>query len=217
MYENKNQDYFSNIRTDLISLIPENFRMCNVMEIGCGNGATLKTLKQMGIAKTTTGVELFPSEQNHYDTLDYFYSDDVEKLIFPEHLSGSFDIIILADVLEHLIDPWLVLKKISALLSENGKILVSLPNVRHYSVIKSIAWDGTFKYTDTGILDRTHLRFFCKKNIIELFESAGLKLDYITSTFDQETYKSKKYWVNKLTFNLFHDFFVYQFLAVGKK
>lgn len=217
MYENKEITYFSYIREDLINLIPKTFRACNVLEIGCGNGATLQKLKEIGIANKTTGVELFPSKDNFYDTIDHFLSANVEEIIFPSYMHNSFDIILLGDVLEHLVDPWETLKKVSSLLKAEGRIIVSLPNIRYYTVLKSIIFNGDFKYEEAGILDKTHLRFFCRKNIIELLENADLKVDIVTSTFDQETMKSKKYLLNKITFGLFHDFFVYQFLAVARK
>ncbi|MBD3809812.1 MAG: class I SAM-dependent methyltransferase [Sulfuricurvum sp.] len=217
MYENKEITYFSYIREDLINLIPKTFRACNVLEIGCGNGATLQKLKKIGIANKTTGIELFPSEDNFYDTVDHFFPENVEQMAFPSYMNNSFDIILLGDVLEHLVDPWSTLKKVSTLLKAEGRIIVSLPNIRYYTILKSIIFNGDFKYEEAGILDKTHLRFFCRKNIIELLENADLKVDIITSTFDRETIKSKKHLLNKITFGLFHDFFVYQFLAVARK
>lgn len=217
MYETKEKNYFMNIRNDLIGLIPEAFRECNVLEIGCGNGATLYKLKQLGIAKTSTGVELSPSKDNYYDTIDYFFAENIEEIVFSSFMHNSFDIIILGDVLEHLIDPWLTLKTISNLLKNEGIIILSIPNFRYHKVIKSILFDGDFKYEEAGILDRTHLRFFCRKNIIELLNKSNLKIDIMTSFFDQETSKSKKFWLNKLTFKFFHDYFIYQFLIVAKK
>lgn len=217
LYDDKNQDYFSSVREDLISLIPVGFKGCNVLEVGCGSGATLYRLKQLGIAGTTSGIELFASKDNYYDFIDRLFSENIETIIFPAQLHGAFDIIILGDVLEHLVDPWSSLKKISKLLAIDGLIITSIPNIRYYSVIKSIIFDGDFKYKERGILDKTHLRFFCKKNIVELLENADLKINLITSSFDKETIKSKKYWLNKITFGIFHDFFVYQFLVTAKK
>ncbi|HEX5710844.1 MAG TPA: class I SAM-dependent methyltransferase [Sulfuricurvum sp.] len=217
MYQDKNSTYFSNARTDLINLIPSSFEKCNVLEIGCGNGATLYKLKQLGIAKTTTGIELFPSKNNHYDTIDHFMSENIETMTFPSSIHDSFDLILLGDVLEHLVDPWSTLKKIAPLLSPKGRFLVSIPNIRYYKVLQSIVWRGDFHYEETGILDQTHLRFFCKKNIIDLFENAGLTIETITSQFDQETINSKRYWLNKFTFGLAHDFLIYQFLMVVRK
>lgn len=217
LYDDKKQDYFSSVREDLISLIPIDFKGCNVLEVGCGSGATLYRLKQLGIAETTSGIELFASEYDYHDFIDHLFSENIETIIFPTQLHGTFDIIILGDVLEHLVDPWSSLKKVSELLAVDGLIITSVPNIRYYSVVKSILFDGDFKYKERGILDKTHLRFFCKKNIVELLENADLKISLITSLFDNETIRSKKYWLNKVTLGIFHDFFVYQFLVTAKK
>lgn len=216
MYDTKDQAYFSNIRDDLISLIPPSFVNCNVLEVGCGNGSTLHKLKHLGIAKTTTGIEIFPSKKNHYDSLDHFIADDIEKMVIPTSLDGSFDLILLGDILEHLIDPWSALKKISDLLAPNGLLLVSIPNIRYYKVLQSIVWRGDFHYEEAGILDQTHLRFFCKKNIINLVKNCNLEVDLITSSFDKES-AGKRYWLNKILFNKLHDFFVYQYIIRAKK
>ncbi len=218
MYENKDQSYyFLSVRDDLIRLIPDSFKECNILEIGCGNGATLNKLKQLGIAKTTTGIELFPSKDNYYSAIDHFFLENVENIIFPSNMHNSFDIIILGDVLEHLVDPWTTLQKITQLLSTTGRLIASIPNIRYYRVLQSIVWKGDFHYEEAGILDQTHLRFFCKKNIINLFEKVNLSIETLTSQFDQETINSKRYWINKLTLGIFHDFFVYHYLIVATR
>ncbi|MFZ2969130.1 MAG: class I SAM-dependent methyltransferase [Sulfuricurvum sp.] len=218
MYENKDQSYyFLSVRDDLINLIPTSFKGCNVLEIGCGNGATLNKLKQLGIAKITTGVELFASQENYYSEIDHFFHDNIEHFTFPPSMKNAFDIIILGDVIEHLIDPWSTLTKIAPLLAKEGRLIASIPNIRYYQTLSSIMIKGDFHYEESGILDQTHLRFFCKKNVIDLFENSGLTIETLTSGFDQETIKSKRYWLNKVTFGLLHDFFVYQYLITTKK
>lgn len=218
MYDTKDQSYyFSSIRDDLIRLIPNSSTGYTILEIGCGTGATLKKLKDSGIAVSTTGIELYPLKQNHHDSLNHLFLENIETMRFPPDMQSSFDIILMGDVLEHLIDPWTTLKKINNLLKMNGKIIMSIPNIRHYSALKSIFLNGDFKYTQDGILDQTHLRFFTKKNIVELIAGANLDIEYLTSQFDQENFKSKKYWLNKLTFGIFHDFFVFQYLIVAIK
>lgn len=217
IYSKKNVNYFSNIRHDLIDLIPSSMHQCNVLEIGCGNGATLSYLKQIGIAQKTTGIELFPITPNKYDKIDMFFNENIETMIFPQYMLHSFDIILVGDVIEHLVDPWSALQRISDLIKNDGKIIISLPNIRHYSVLNNILFHGTFKYETSGILDQTHLRFFCKKDILALIKNSGLKVETITSSFDKESFRSKKYWLNKITIGLLKDFFIFQYLIVASK
>jgi len=214
MYDQKDKIYFSNIRYDLINLIPPGNKYYKVLEIGCGYGDTLIEIKKQGIADEVTGIDLISFKKSNQEKLDHFIAGDIEKLEL-NFISEEFDLIILGDVLEHLVDPWSVLKKIKQYLKQDGYIIASLPNIRYYPALLSIVVHGDFRYEDAGILDRTHLRFFCKKNIIELFNSSDFCIETIMSAFDKET-KGKRYWFNKLTFGLFHDFFVFQYLIRAK-
>lgn len=214
MYKQKNNKYFSNIRYDLIDLIPRDRKYQKVLEIGCGSGDTLIKIKDLGLAETIIGIDLIPIHQSKQQELDRFLVGNIEtlKLDFEKE---SFDLIICGDVLEHLIDPWTVLKRLKQHLKKDGYFIASIPNIRYYKTLKSIVFDGDFKYEESGILDRTHLRFFCRKNIVELFEKNDFKIKLITSSLDKEK-RGKKYWLNRLMFNLLHDFFVVQYLVVAK-
>ena len=89
--------------------------------------------------------------------------------------SRQFDYILFADVLEHLYDPQAVLKKAAALLCEGGTILASIPNVAHGDILVNL-WDGKWNYTNVGLLDQTHIRFFAKNNLKDCWESAGFSM-----------------------------------------
>jgi hypothetical protein len=89
-----------------------------------------------------------------------------------------FDVIVAADVLEHLYDPWATLKLATTLLNEGGNIVVSLPHAAH-AVVMGCLLANDFQYRGLGLLDRTHIRFFCMRNVQALFADAGLKIaDY---------------------------------------
>ena len=90
-------------------------------------------------------------------------------------LGERFDTILFADVLEHLPDPQVMLSQAASLLSDNGKILVSLPNAVHWTVRAQVA-SGRFDYANRGILDRGHLRFFTRRSAERLFDQAGLQV-----------------------------------------
>jgi 2-polyprenyl-3-methyl-5-hydroxy-6-metoxy-1,4-benzoquinol methylase len=207
MYTEKPENYFSRIRNDIIELIQ--CSNCNILEIGCGEGNTLVELKKQGKAKFVAGIDIV--DLNQSSKLDKFILADVENdnIDLPEEY---FDIIICADVLEHLKDPWNVLRKIKKFLKPNGILLASIPNIREIKTLIDIAIKGDFKYVDAGILDKTHLRFFCKKNTIELFESTGYKIEKITFNLSP-----KRKFLLKLSLGLLEEFLVVQYLVLCKK
>lgn len=97
------------------------------------------------------------------------------------NLEGSFDVVVAADVLEHMADPVEALEQIKALLSPSGRVVASIPNIAHLAVRAQLALGG-FNYTERGPLDRTHLRFFTKRTVRELFDQAGYRVDFFGVT-----------------------------------
>ena len=129
------------------------------------------------------------------------YCGDIERSAWFDFISGCrYDYIVFADVLEHLADPWSVLKKVQTLLKDKGEILISYPNVCHNDVLAAMIMNY-FTYTNVGIMDHTHLRFFGKKNINELFTGTELKItheDYTYTTWTQIREKISIPWYLRL-------------------
>ena len=150
-YENKTSDYYTNIRKDLVSMI-EHKKDLKVLEVGAGFGETLFYLKQQGIASEAIGLDIFQdmAKKDQYKNIDGFIFGNSEELEWPQ-FNERFDVILLADVLEHLIEPGLVLEKLKKYLKPNGEILVSMPNIRHYSAFVKIFIKGNFDYQESGI------------------------------------------------------------------
>ena len=217
-YKDKNEDYYSNVRLDLISLIDKNQDHKKILEIGAAYGSTLNYLKLEGIASEVVAIDLFEDIQNkeRYKEVDNFIFGDIEKLDLSQY-NNYFDVILLPDVLEHLIDPQATLTKIKSLLKNNGSILISIPNIRHYSVLKKIFIQGDFRYEESGILDYTHMRFFCKKNIIDLVINSQLHLNTITSSIKLYKGKSTAKIFNRFTFGFFEEFLTIQYLVKSSK
>jgi 2-polyprenyl-3-methyl-5-hydroxy-6-metoxy-1,4-benzoquinol methylase len=217
IYADKSQEYFSSARLDLISFIPAK-QNNKILELGAGGGDTLIQIKHMGLAAEVVGIELFdmPESNQRHAAIDKLIIGNVEymELNLPENY---FDAIICGDVLEHLIDPWAVVKKIVRFLKKDGVIIVSAPNLREYRILSQIVFKGDFSYTKAGIMDKTHLRFFCKKNLIELLDTPALKVEQVASNIDTYPATTKTKIFNALTFNLFYDFFVTQFYLVARK
>ena len=168
LYNQKRSSYFSNIRIDLVQFIPKS-KDNKILEIGAGGGDTLVWIKENGLAREVVGLELNRLEGSNqmHPAIDKFYFVDLEKnetdLPFE-----YFDVLICGDVLEHLVNPWEVLHKVSRYLKKNGTIIVSCPNIRYYKTFIKIYLNGSFEYEEFGLYDKTHLRFFCKKDIIKI-------------------------------------------------
>lgn len=82
---------------------------------------------------------------------------------------------IFADVLEHLYDPWQVLRRIRSQLAESGQVIACIPNAQHWGVQARLN-AGLFRYEDMGLMDRTHIRWFTRTTMIDLFQSTGFKI-----------------------------------------
>lgn len=159
-------------------LVGENKR---VIDFGCATGYLAQLLQQQGCE--VTGVEINPEAAKiaeHYCKRVVVADLDIVHLaeILPPQ---SFDVAIFGDVLEHLRDPWRVLKETQHLLSPDGFVVASIPNIAHGSIRLALL-QGKFEYTELGILDNTHLRFFTKKTVEDLFEKTGYVIDVLERT-----------------------------------
>ena len=186
----KKDSYYSNVRIDLVSLITkkEGFK---VLEIGAGYGETLRYLKESKGAKEAIGVDLNydESKKDAYIQIDNFIFGDIEELSLDEY-SNYFDVIILADVLEHLKEPEKVLKKLKKNLKKDGEIISSIPNIRTLHALNKIFIKGSFAYESEGLFDNTHYRFYCKKDMIALFNASRFKVSHIESALKKYNQKS---------------------------
>lgn len=209
-YENKESDYYSNVRLDLVELIDK--KNIKVLEIGAAYGATLFHLKNKGIAKEAVGVELFEDikRSEKYKNIDRFIFGDINRLDMSE-FNNYFDLIMLPDVLEHILEPKITLDKIKKLLKSDGEVLVSMPNIRHYSAFIKVFLKGNFKYEKSGIFDYTHVRFYCKNDMKNLFDSSGFKILYTKSSIRNYKGKSFAKVLNIITLRLFEEFFSTQY------
>ncbi len=197
-------------RKELLDLIPLTNRNGNLLEIGAGAGDTLLYAKENDFAKNIYGVELCEIKNSNQDSEVFsdFIIGNIETIVLPFE-NSQFDVILCGDVLEHLIDPSRTLKLLKKYLKPNGVIVASIPNIREFKTMKKIFFQGDFRYEDSGILDRTHLRFFCKKNIIELFEDQGLNIIKIVSSNKNRAMRySKKFRLFKLFLQIFFEEFV---------
>lgn len=159
----------------LMSMIPQGSR---VLDIGCGTGSISGMIRDLRRADVL-GIEPHPerakkAESEGIKVIQGVYSPDVPVKY------GKFDVVLFADVLEHLTDPAETLEQAKSALTPDGRILASIPNVAHWSVrLRLLA--GKFDYEPTGIMDATHLRWFTRKSVRRLFDGAGYDIEYFHS------------------------------------
>ena len=170
-----NPEYYIE-REEIARLVPAEAR--SILDVGCGSGSTGALLKASRTDCRVSGIELDErAARIAQEVLDDVIVGDVQTMEIP-FPHQSFDCLILADILEHTVDPVTVLKKVAQFLSPEGTLVVSLPNIRHYSAIQRLISRG-WKYEDSGVFDRTHLRFFSLASMKELIEAAGFRIEHV--------------------------------------
>jgi SAM-dependent methyltransferase len=164
----KPQSYFEQARPELVALLPA--RLGRVLDIGCGAGGVGRAIRDR--AEHLTGIELDPDAaaraREVYDVVHTGAADDVL-----DDVEGPLDTVLAYDVLEHLPDPANVLRRVHALAAPDGLLHVSVPNARHWSLVRDLVLRGTFGYTESGHRDETHLRWLTPRDLGRLLEDAG--------------------------------------------
>jgi len=165
-------------QTQLISLVGSNK---TVLDVGCAAGDTARALIDQGCRVSGVDNDPVAAERARSDLEDLVITDLDTNPLSSHFKPQSFDAIVFGDVLEHLVDPAATLRDSLTLLTPQGRIFVSIPNVAHGSIRLGLL-QGAWTYTLTGLLDRTHLRFFTREGVCELLEGAGLVIEELRST-----------------------------------
>ena len=155
----------------LLRMIPEGAR---VLDVGCGTGSVSRLVRDVRRARVL-GLEPNPERAR----LAAERGIEVEVGTFGESVvrrHGAFDVVLFADVLEHLEDPAAMLRAVRGALAPGGRVLASIPNVAHWSVRLALL-AGRFDYQPTGIMDATHLRWFTRASVARLFRESGYAVD----------------------------------------
>ena len=176
----RERSYYTQQRTEVARLIDTRPGQW-VLDVGCGEGGLGRIFKQMGCR--VVGIEVEPGAaveaEKHYDRV-YVADMDIFDLPFD---GQSFDHIVCADVLEHLRNPWRALDRLRPLLKPEGSLVASIPNIRNVETIADLL-KGNFKYSDWGVMDETHLRFFTRRGMEKMFTDAGYAIRDIQPKFD---------------------------------
>lgn len=161
---------YTGTRPDLWPYVP--LGTGRVLDVGCAMGEVGAALKEQGRAGEVVGWELSPKAATQARCrLGAVIEGDVEAVAAP-YPDGYFDLLLYADVLEHLKNPWTLVARHRRLLRPGGHVVASLPNVGHYSTLLMLLRQQ-WRYEELGTMDRTHLRFFTRPGVLDLFRRAG--------------------------------------------
>ncbi len=208
----KADEYYAQLNETLLGMIPGESRC--FLDVGCAAGENGRSIKERFPGAVVHGIEREPKARalaaRH---LDQVFDTDLDKGL--PSLAPPYDCILCGDILEHLTDPWNALTHLAELLSPGGRILASIPNIRHYKILRDLALRGRFTYRSSGILDSTHLRFFTLREMKALFEQAGLQVDRVKPIFRGGNQFIRI--ADKLSGGKLEEFRAYQYVLRGER
>lgn len=203
------EDYYQHTRREIAPLLPAT--ASRILEVGAGAGGTLKWIKSIYLQAETTAVELNPKLRNELEAnADLVLIGAIDETL---PLLKSYDLILLLDVIEHLPDSGETLKGLVQRLKPGGRVIVSVPNVAHLSVSLPLLLKRRFTYQESGILDKTHVRFFVEDTAVKLLNDAGL---VVTSGLISGLQGPKSRLVDLLSFGLLRHHLAKQYIMSGK-
>jgi 2-polyprenyl-3-methyl-5-hydroxy-6-metoxy-1,4-benzoquinol methylase len=169
--------YYEGERADLAALVPATAR--RILDVGCGAGSLGAGLKAQ-LGAEVAGIELFPEAAAQAEArLDHLVRADLDRLEELPFPPGHFDVAIFGDVLEHLRDPERLLRTVRRHLAQDGRIICSVPNIKHWTVVLPLLVRDVFTYTDAGLLDRTHVHFFTLEELEAMLTRAGFEAEHL--------------------------------------
>jgi 2-polyprenyl-3-methyl-5-hydroxy-6-metoxy-1,4-benzoquinol methylase len=167
--------YGYNRRPEVARIVPRT--ATSALDVGCAVGGFGESLREvLGSNARIVGIDPVEAAAEQARSAGFF--DAVHTGYFPDDLpsgEGPFDLISFNDVLEHTVDPWEILSRTREHLTPDGHVLACIPNVQFAPVMWNLL-RGDFTYTESGVLDRTHLRFFTRRTMIDMFESSGYEV-----------------------------------------
>ncbi len=164
------------VNHDLLALMPTSAR--RVVEVGCMHGALARAFRERNPGVHYTGIDI-DADYTHVarQSCDLALDGDIEHFT-PPAFNALFpsDCWVFGDCLEHLRDPWRLLRRIRENITSEGCLVTCIPNAQHWSVQMRLA-TGLFRYEDSGLLDRTHIRWFTRVTMMEMFASNGWRIE----------------------------------------
>ena len=173
--------YYDLRRADLVAELPQ--PIGRALDVGCGGGGVGLSLKAAGASSVTgveTNEEAAATARAHLDAVHVM---PVEEAIAAGVLAAPFDTVCCYDVLEHLVDPETVVRALRDVAAPGGRLHVSIPNARHFTLLRDLIVRGTFGYTEFGHRDVTHLRWYTRRDLIAMVQRAGWQVRSCEASF----------------------------------
>jgi 2-polyprenyl-3-methyl-5-hydroxy-6-metoxy-1,4-benzoquinol methylase len=202
--------YYDNERPEIFHLVEESARV--ILDVGCGKGRLGANLKQAVPGRKVFGIE-------HNDRIAAEAEKRLDRVLVGDLQTMTiqfdpevFDCIVFADILEHLVDPAAVLRKLKPHLKPQGKVVCSIPNIRHYTAILKLLCRG-WEYNDWGLFDRTHLRFFSLRSMKKMLADQGFQIEHIEPRI---VASRKMKFLNALCLGKLEEFVTWQYLITAR-
>lgn len=205
--------YHGRVREDALAVVPA--AAGRVLDLGGGIGASSAALKRRGRATHVVVADLVAGDA--LAEVDRAYAGDLEDPALLARIldeEGPFDTVLCLDVLEHLKDPWRVVARLTDGLAPGGAIVASIPNARNIALVWPLVVHGRFELADSGLCDRTHLRWFTRQSALALMASSGLEIEAVVDKLREP----RRYrWANALTLGLFRRFLEIQYIIRARR
>ncbi len=163
--------YYSGQREELVNLVPES--ASQILDVGCAKGGFGELLKRKRPDTHLTGVEM---NSVMADIASCYYDEIHNMRIEDVNFEIAFDHINCGDIIEHLYDPWQMIRLFYRLLKKDGSLVISIPNAGHWTIVKDLA-EGRFQYLPVGLLCLTHIRWFTEESIKEALYDVGFEIE----------------------------------------
>ena len=200
------QSYHDRVRHDVLPLLEDS--LGTILDFGGGVGATSAALRSVGRASRAVLFDQVADravpEIDHAAALDLDDCGAVEQALADY---GPFDTILALDILEHLKDPWTTVELLHQALRPGGCLIVSLPNANNMQVVGPLVLRGRFDYRESGVLDRTHLRWFTRNSALALASGSGLRVEAVEAS----VHGRRNRYLNRATFGVLERFLAVQY------
>jgi ubiquinone/menaquinone biosynthesis C-methylase UbiE len=160
---------------DLLRAMPA--KSMRVIEVGCSSGALAREFKKINAACDYVGIEIDPVyaelARRHCDSCEVLNIEQADAAFW--QANADRDCWVFGDTLEHMQDPWKVLQQVRQVMPAHGVVVACIPNMQHWSIQVRLSM-GDIRYEPSGLLDKTHLRWFTRQTMLELFRNHGFQV-----------------------------------------